>query len=96
MSRSTRGQAGKDFKIIVPTRRGTDLENQNKTVDGHVRIEDYAGLGTSIYVDLFVSKVSNADEAHITSESFPWSDAGAIEATKFLQENGFRVVVVLI
>jgi transposase-like protein len=50
---------------------------------------------TNIFVDIFASKVKNADEAHITSESFPWSDDGAGEATKFLQENGFRVVVML-
>ena len=61
----------------------------------HIRIERCKESGTNIYVDLFASKVKDADEAHITSESFPWTDEGASEATKFLQENGFRVVVML-
>ena len=84
-----------DFKVVVPTRAGTDLENSDKTVDGHIRIEKYKGVGTNIFVDLFASKVKDADEAHITSEEFPWSDEGAAEATKFLQENGFRVAVLI-
>ena len=84
-----------DFDVVVPTRAGTDLENGDKTIDGHIRIERYKDIGTNIYVDLFASKMKNADEAHITSESFPWSDEGAGEATKFLQENGFRVVVLI-
>ena len=83
-----------DFKVIVPTRAGTDLENGDKTIDGHIRIEKY-GQQTNIYVDLFASKVKDAGVAHITSESFLWSDEGAGEATKFLQENGFRVVVMI-
>ena len=83
-----------DFKVVIPTRAGTDLENSDKTIDGHIMIEKY-GRRTSIYVDLFSSKVKDADEAHITSESFVWSDGGANEATRFLQENGFRVVVML-
>lgn len=84
-----------DFKVIVPTRAGKDLENNDKTIDGHIRIEKFKGAGTSIFVDLFASKVKEANEAHITSEEFAWSDEGAGEATKFLQENGFRVVVML-
>jgi phosphoserine phosphatase len=70
------------------------LENGDKTIDGQIRIEKYKDIATKIYADLFASKVKDADEAHITSESFPWSD-GAGEATKFLQENGFRVVVMI-
>jgi hypothetical protein len=93
--RKSMSSGGKtDFKVIVPTRAGIDLENNDKTIDGHIKIEKYSQQ-TNIYVDLFASKVKNADEAHITSESFVWSDGGANEATKFLQENGFRVVVML-
>jgi len=85
----------KDFKIVIPTRTGTDLQNNDKTIDGHIRIETYKQLGTSIYVDLFVSAMRDADEAHITSESFLHSIEGADEATKFLQENGFQVAVMI-
>lgn len=80
---------------MIPTRAGKDLANQDGTIDGHIRIEKYNQVGTNIYVDLFASKVKDANEAHITSEDFPWTDEGAGEATRFLQENGFRVVVML-
>ncbi len=84
-----------NYEVIVPSRIGTDLHNRDKTIDGHIRIETYKQVGTQIFVDLFASRVKNADEAHITSEAFPWSDEGASEATKFLQENGFRIVVMI-
>jgi hypothetical protein len=84
-----------DFDVIIPTRAGTDLENKDKTIDGHIRIETYKDIGTGIYIDLFVSKVKGADESHMTSEPFTWSDAGANQATKFLQENGFQIVVMI-
>ncbi len=84
-----------DVETVVPTRRGTDLQTKDGKIDGHIRIESYKNVGTMIYVDLFVSAVSDPDEAHITSEAFPWSDAGANDATKFLQENGFKVVIMI-
>jgi hypothetical protein len=83
------------FDVVIPTRKGRDLRSDDQQIDGHIRIESYKQVGTNIYVDLFVSKVKEADEAHITSESFPWSDEGANEATKFLQESGFHVVVMI-
>jgi hypothetical protein len=80
---------------VVPNRRGIDLQNQDETMDGHIRIETYKEKGTNIYVDLFVSKIRRADDAHIASESFPWDDQGAEEATRFLQENAFKIVVMI-
>ena len=94
LSKSERPHIG-DFEMIVPTRRGTDLHSQDERMDGHIRIETYKENGTSIFVDLFLSKIQQADRAHITSESFPWTSDGANEATRFLQENGFRVVVAI-
>jgi hypothetical protein len=86
---------GEDFDVVVPTRAGKDLQSKDGKIDGHIRIESYKGVGTKIYVDLFVSAVRDPDKAHITSESFPWTDGGAKEATKFLQENGFQVAVAI-
>lgn len=67
----------------------------NGKVDGHIRIETYPGVGTQIYVDLFDSSIREAGRAHIESRLFPWTDKGAREATKYLQDWGFRVVVAL-
>ena len=64
-------------------------------MDAHIRIENYPGLGTRIYVDVFSSLIRDAYEAHLESESFPWDDMGADEATRFLQDNGFKVAVLL-
>ena len=80
--------------IVIPTRRGTHLQNEDRTVDSHIRIEEYE-IGINIYVDLFVSNVSDAKKAHITSEYFPWTDEGANEVTKLLQKNGFRASVMI-
>ena len=80
-----------DLETVIPNRAGQDLRDKEGAIDGHVRIETYKGIGTRIYVDLFDSKEKDANEAHITSESFAHSDKGANEATKFLQENGFMV-----
>lgn len=82
-----------NYEVIIPSRAGTDLHNRDKTIDGHIRIERYMETGTNIYVDLFLSKIDRAEDAHLASESFPWNSDGAGEATRFLQENGFRVVV---
>ena len=71
------------------------MENRDKTKDGHIRIETYKRIGTNIYVDLFDSAIKDPDEAHIGSESFPWTDEGADETTRFLQEHGFRVAVMI-
>jgi len=95
MSRRGSLNRKRDYEVVIPTRGGKDLTNEDGTVDGHIRIERYKQVGTNIYVDLFASKVKDADEAHITSEAFSWTDEGANEATKFLQENGFQVVVMI-
>lgn len=84
-----------NYEVIVPRRAGTDLHNRDKTIDDHVRIETYTEIGTNIYVDLFVSKIESVEDAHTTSDSFPWTDDGAREATKFLRENDFPVVVMI-
>ncbi len=83
------------FVIVMPTRRGTDLENVAKTSDAHIRIETYKQVGTNIYVDVFDSAIENPNEAHVVSEMFPWTDEGAGQATRFLRKRGFRVVVMI-
>ena len=82
------------FEIVVPTRRGKDL-NSVQARDAHVRIETYKPLGTNIFIDVFDSAIEDHDEAHLVSEAFPWSDRGADEATRFLRKHGFRVAVVV-
>lgn len=86
---------GSRFEVIVPTRAGKDLENMDNTKDTHIRIETYKEVGTNVYVDLFDSAIEDPDDAHITTEMFPWSDEGADLATRFLQNHGFRVVVMI-
>jgi hypothetical protein len=83
------------YQKIIPTRFGTDIENQDGTLDAHIRIETYRGVGTNLFVDLFDSSIRDASEAHLKSEVFPWTDEGADRATRFLQRHGFRVVVML-
>ncbi len=84
-----------DFELVIPSTAGRDLHNKDRTLNAHVRVETYKQSGTAIYVDLFDSSIADADEAHILSESFPYDDSGAKEATKFLQDDGFRVILAL-
>lgn len=95
MSKGERSKGKGDFEIVVPTRVGKDLQDKDGTTDAHIRIERYKETGANIYIDSFVSAAKDADYAHITSELFPWSDEGASEATKLLQENGFRSIVTI-
>ena len=71
------------------------MDNRDKTKDGHIRIEVYKQIGTNIYVDLFDSAIRDPNKAHFTSESYPWTNEGADEATRFLQKHGFRIVVMI-
>jgi hypothetical protein len=89
-----RKPSNKDF-VVIPSRAGKDLHNSKGTEDAYIRIESYDHFGTAIYVDRFDSDVEDADKAHIASESFPHSDAGAEEATHSLQTHGFRVAVMI-
>ncbi len=91
--RSTRPKG--DFELVIPTRAGRDLHNEDKTLDAHVRVESYRQVGTAIYIDLFDSGIADANEAHILSESFPYDDSGADEASKLLKDDGFRVMLIL-
>ena len=83
------------FQIVIPTRRGKDLQSAVQAKDAHVRIEAYKNIGTNIFVDVFNTAFEDPDVAHLVSEAFPWSDQGANEATRFLQEHGFHVAVVM-
>lgn len=80
---------------MIPTRAGRDIQNQDNTVDGHIRIETYKKIGTEIYVDLFDSAIEDPTDAHIESQSFDHTDEGARDATEFLQGKGFSVVVMI-
>ena len=77
------------LRKIIPTSAGQDIFSAKGDIDGHVRVETYPWTGKEIFIDLFDSSVRDADEAHITSESFPTTGDGAREATKFLRDNGF-------
>ena len=83
------------FEIVVPTRRGKDLQNSVQDRDAQIRIETYKQIGTNIFIDVFDSTIQDHDEAHLVSESFLWSEQGADEATRFLQKYGFRIAVVI-
>ena len=52
-------------------------------VDGHVRVE-----GDEITVDLFDSRVSDPERAHIDSYNFPDTAEGRRDANEQLQDNG--------
>ncbi len=80
---------------LVPNRVGKDIENQDKTIDGHIRIETYKLLGTRIYVDLFDSSTAEAHQAYLISEMFPYTSDGARKSTEFLQGFGFQLEVAL-
>lgn len=74
----------------VPT--GTDVVSPVERLDGHVRLEG-AGKGARIYVDLFQSDMEDAEEAHVSSESFPATKEGARAATDYLRARRFHVEV---
>ncbi len=83
------------FELVIPTTTGRDLQNKDRTLDAHVRVETYKQIGTAIYVDLFDSTIADANLAHILSESFAYDDIGAKEATEFLRDDEFQVVLAL-
>ena len=81
--------------LVVPTRSGRDLDSNDGTRDAHIRIERYKEVSTDIYVDIFDSTVKDPNKAHKVSETFPWTDEGADQATRFLQKQGFRTAVMI-
>jgi hypothetical protein len=83
------------FNIVVPTRRGTDLDSSDGKKDAHIRLETLPMVGMRVVVDLFDSAIKDGNQAHLESHFYHWSDEGAEKATKFLQKKGFRVVVML-
>ena len=93
MSYSRRSREAVD--IVIPTRRGKDLQSEERSIDGHIRIETYDAVGTRLFLDLFTSNVRLEEGAHTNSLDFPYSEVGADEATKLLQKLGFRVAVVI-
>ena len=95
MSEGKDSKPSGDLETVIPDRAGKDIQDKDGAIDGHVRVETYNGIGTRIYVDLFDSEEEDANKAHITSESFAYSDDGADDATKFLRENGFKVTATL-
>jgi hypothetical protein len=81
--------------VVVPTRVGKDLESEDGKKDAHIRIETYKQVGTNIFVDVFDSAIEDANKAHLISQAFQWNNEGGDEATRFLQKQGFRVVVLI-
>jgi len=76
---------------IVPNPRGTDFRDALHDLDGHVRLELVQRV-PHIFVDLFRTSVQDPDQAHVGSEFFPADDAGARDATEWLQEQGVEGV----
>lgn len=72
-----------------------DLDNIEGNEDANIRIETNEAFATVICVDRFKSDTKDANEAHIGSEFFLYSNAGAEEATQFLQRHGFRAAVAI-
>ena len=58
---------------------------KGKGFDGHVRLE-----GDEIMVDIFDSSIKDANDAHVESQAFPYTPAGAREATRFLKDNNIN------
>ena len=71
------------------------MESEDRKKDAHIRIETYKQVGTNIFVDIFDSAIRDANRAHLTSQMFEWNNEGADEATRFLQMNGFRAVILI-
>lgn len=77
---------------VKPTTKGTDLTSTNGEFDAHVRLETIKGE-RYVTVDIFRSKVKNANKAHLESEAFRDSVAGRSDATAFLKDFGFDAIV---
>ena len=77
---------------VTPTERGYDLNSTDKVYDAHIRAETVAGK-RMIAVDVFDSSVKNASRAHVESDLFEATVAGAKEAQRFLDDYRFAVRV---
>lgn len=77
---------------VQPTLKGTDLTSIDREFDAHIRLE---ALKSERYVmvDLFRSSVKSSNKAHVESEAFRDSIAGRRDATVFLHDYGFDVIV---
>lgn len=67
--------------VVKITSQGKDFKGDETTV--HVRRE-----GNRITADVFDNSIKDNDKAHITSESFPYTDVGAKQVTEFLKGEG--------
>jgi len=76
-------RAQEDSRDPKITTKGRDFKGPN--TDVHVRRE-----GSEIMVDVFDSTIKDADEAHLSSESFPANAQGAKEASEFLKGEGIE------
>jgi hypothetical protein len=79
---------------FAPTSRGRDLDSTDRKYDAHVRLEaPPRERKRVIAVDVFDSKVKDSGKAHVESEYFPVSKAGAADAADFLLGYGFEVKI---
>lgn len=74
--------------IVKITSQGQDFKGKDTTV--HVRRE-----GDRITADVFDNSIKDNDKAHITSESFPYTESGAKQATEFVKGEGVSKTLVL-
>jgi hypothetical protein len=79
---------------VVPNAKGRDLESKDRKYDAHIRTEALApGESRVIFVDVFLSAITDANKAHVESQFFALSKTGAAEAADFLKGYGFEVTV---
>jgi hypothetical protein len=77
---------------VTPTARGRDVDSTDRAYDAHIRTETVDGE-RMIAVDIFDSSVKSSNRAHVESDLFEVTVAGAKEAQGFLEEYGFTVRV---
>lgn len=79
--------------IVTPTELGQDVGSTDKNYDAHIRLETVDGK-RMIAVDVFDTSIKNANRAHVESDLFEATVAGAKEAQRFLDDNRFAVRVI--
>lgn len=84
-SKTSGSKLGRAVKI---TSKGHDFKGEATTV--HVRRE-----GSMITADVFDNSIEDNEEAHINSESFPYTESGAKQVTAFLKGEGISKTLTL-
>ena len=73
--------------VLRPTAEGANI--QGKHYDAHVRLED----PDTLYIDVFDSRVDDANAAHVESLTFLATEEGKSDLSNYLSELGIDVRV---